>query len=215
MPSTVTSEERILARLQELGPFAAESEARQALRAVLEVLGGLLTHDERAAIAVELPPELAKTLVEALAHPPSDWHEFHRRVALAEGVRLGRAVEHSEIVGLALSEVFSHSSRCRLQKALPGLAPMFEWPEKSEAPLTQPHRSREAPNDLAEGRPGGSLPLATADPRYLAHRHSIARSDDPHGDTKLSSAHGLRQEQGEDTLAAGRPGSRRPISGSR
>jgi hypothetical protein len=102
-----------------------------------------------------------------------------------------------------------------VQRCLPELAPLFELPEPVEAPRVQAQRSSAAPNDLAEGRPGGSQPLASGDPRYLAHRHSVARSDDPHGDTKLSSAHGLRQEQTEHTLALGRPGSSRPISGSR
>jgi uncharacterized protein (DUF2267 family) len=211
----VASEQRLLGRLQELGPFADESEARRALLAVVEVIGSLLTSDERGVVARELPTELANTVSNALTHPSGDWHEFNRRVARAEGVRLGQAIEHAEVVCRALSEALSHSTRSRLQKALPTLADLFELPEESEKPLTEAHRSSAAPNDLAEGRPGGSLPIATADPRYLAHRHSVARSDDPHGDNKLSSAQGLRQEQDEHTLASGRPGSRRPISGSR
>jgi hypothetical protein len=41
---------------------------------------------------------------------------------------------------------------------------------------------------------------------------SVVKNDNPHGDTKLSSAHGTTQEREHETLAEGRPGSRRPIS---
>jgi uncharacterized protein (DUF2267 family) len=210
-----TSAQQLIGRIQELGPFEDANDARRALTAALEVLGGVLTADERALVASELPAELAGVLSTAVPHPSADWHEFNRRVAHAEGVRLGRAIEHAEVVCRALSEALVPSTRRRLQQALPQLSRFFELPEDVVPPSHEPHRSSEAPNDLAEGRPGGSLPLASADPRYLAHRHSIARSDDPHGDTKLSSAHGLRQEQDQHTLATGRPGSSRPISGSR
>lgn len=208
------SEPEIVERLLGTSPFVDERDVRQGLSAVLEVLGSLLTPDERALVAAELPDELARVLHGALAHPGGDWHDFNRRVARAEGVRLGLAIEHAEMICRALSEALSTSTRRRLQRSLPELAPLFELPERVEAPLAASHRSSAAPNDLAEGRPGGSQPLASGDPRYLAHRHSVARSEDPHGDTKLSSARGLRQEQAEHTLALGRPGSSRPISGS-
>jgi hypothetical protein len=51
---------------------------------------------------------------------------------------------------------------------------------------------------------------ATAD---RAHADSVARSDAPHEDTKLSSARGTTQERLHETLAEGRPGPRRPIHG--
>jgi uncharacterized protein (DUF2267 family) len=54
----------------------------------------------------------------------------------------------------------------------------------------------------------------TAEPVEAQRAWNVARSDDPHAETKLSSARGLRQEQHEHTLATGRPGSNRPLSKS-
>lgn len=215
MQSRFESERQFIGRLLDAAPFDSQAEAVRAARALLQVLGGLLTQDERAALARELPVELVKLLAIGLPQPRLDWREFHRRVAELAGVSLGRAIEQSEVVCRVLCETLAPSTRLHLQKLLPELANLFELAEEVAPPLGEPHRSSAAPNDLAEGRPGGSSPVATADVRSLAHRQSVARSDDPHGDTKLSSAPGLRQEQGGRTLADGRSGSQRPISSSR
>ena len=176
------SEQQIVDRLLESGPFADEREVRQALAAALEVLGSLLTSDERTIVADELSPALAVVLRDAVPHPRGDWHELTHRLAQLEGVRVGLAVEHAELVCQTLGDALSPSARGRLLRNLPELARLFERPERVEAPPVEAHRSNAAPSDLAEGRPGGAVPLASADPRYLAHTHSIARSDDPHGD---------------------------------
>jgi hypothetical protein len=53
---------------------------------------------------------------------------------------------------------------------------------------------------LAEGRAGHSRPLYAARPDN-AQTESVASSANPHGDTKLSSAHGLTQEREAESLA--------------
>jgi hypothetical protein len=45
-----------------------------------------------------------------------------------------------------------------------------------------------------------------------AHAHSVARSENPHADTKLSSSPGLTQERLGDSLAEARPGPAHPVS---
>jgi hypothetical protein len=95
---------------------------------------------------------------------------------------------------------------------VPELACLYEPRDSFEGEAFAGQLPAGAPGDLAEGRPGARNSLASGDPALLAHRHSVARSDDPHGDSKLSSARGLTQERDEDTLASGRPGSRRPLS---
>jgi hypothetical protein len=67
---------------------------------------------------------------------------------------------------------------------------------------------------LAEGRPGSRRPLAEARPP-AGQADSVARTDNPHGDTKLSSARGLTQEREKESIATGSGGSRRPLSTSR
>jgi hypothetical protein len=67
---------------------------------------------------------------------------------------------------------------------------------------------------LATGRPGSRHPVSEAH-EDRAHTESIARSDDPHGDTKLSSSRGLTQERLRETLAEGRPGPEHPVSNTK
>jgi uncharacterized protein (DUF2267 family) len=209
-----SSDSDVLRRLRELGPFGEDAEVMRALRATLEALGGLLTPDEREFLAGALPPHSAQILRGSTSTPQGNLHDFLHRVAVREGVRLGLAVEHAEIVCRALGETLSPTSLARLRHALPDLAPLFEPAAEMEPPLVQSEPAPDALNDLAEGRSGGSHPLASADPLTLAHRHSVARSDDPHAETKLSSTCGLTQEREARTLATGRPGSSRPISKS-
>jgi hypothetical protein len=54
---------------------------------------------------------------------------------------------------------------------------------------------------LAEASASSSRPLYAAQPQR-AQSESVARSDNPHGETKLSSARGLTQEREDETLAA-------------
>lgn len=41
---------------------------------------------------------------------------------------------------------------------------------------------------------------------------SVVKSDNPHGNTKLSSSRGSTQEREHETLAEGQPGSKHPLS---
>jgi uncharacterized protein (DUF2267 family) len=209
-----SSDSDVLRRLRELGPFAEDAEALRALRATLETLASHLTPTEREFLADALPPHSAQIVREASSAAQGSLNDFFRRVAAHEGVRLGLAVEHAEIVCRALGQTLTHAVLARLGHALPDLAPLFEPTTEPAPQLAQSEPAPDVPSDLAEGRPGGTHPLATADPLVLAHRHSVARSDDPHAETKLSSACGLTQEREARTLATGRPGSKRPISGS-
>jgi hypothetical protein len=105
-----------------------------------------------------------------------------------------------------------------LQRHLPQLAFLFELRETTPEPESPDQvRPSERPdnrwdNTLASGRPGSRHPISDARPNR-AHAHSVARSDNPHGDTKLSSSHGFTQERENETLADGRPGPKRTLSG--
>jgi uncharacterized protein (DUF2267 family) len=209
------SDRDVLRRLHELGPFSDDGAALTALHTTLQAVGGALTEDERRAVAAALPPECARVLLGARATGCRRSNDLFLELALHEKVSIARAVEHAEIVCQALGEVLSSTARARLRHAVPDIAKLFE--ERLEATASQrpPYPRHDAPNYFAEGRPGGSRPLASANPAELAHRHSVARSDDPHAETKLSSACGLTQEREERTLSSGTPGSRRPLSKGR
>ena len=209
-----SSANEILDRLVELGPFRSESQARKALIATLEILGTQLFEEERQRMRAELPSEVSGLLSQQRPLDPCSLDEFFRRVARRERIRTSLGVEHAQITCRVISEALQPSTRKLLRRRLPELAAVFELPEQPETPPYEPHRLAGAPHDLAEGRAGGTHPLASSDTETLAHRHSVARSADPHAETRLSSARGMTQEREGRTLAKGRPGSRRPVSRS-
>ncbi len=208
----------LIIRLRELGPFADDHAAMRALEATVAALWVRLYPEERAKLAASLPSPVAERLQ---APGPSRRAKRNHRsrfaadVARKEDVPLSLATEHAEVVCRALAELLPNEARAFLAQRLPEIAELFELQAPVEAPAHDWQTGSDAPRDLAGGRPGSSRPLSSASPDILAHRHSIARSDDPHAESKLSSARGLRQEREQRTLASGRPGSRRPISGGR
>jgi uncharacterized protein (DUF2267 family) len=209
-----TSEREILQRICERGPFRGESAARRALTATLASLGERLFEEERKHIVAELSPDIASLLLQRGSAQKASLDAFVASVARRERVRASLAIEHAQIVCAVIAELLLPSTRQVLCKKLPELAQLFEVPKQPPAASHDPHQPAGAPHDLAEGRPGGTHPIATSDTTTLAHRHSVARSTDPQADTRLSSARGLTQEREDRTLAEGRPGSRRPISRS-
>jgi uncharacterized protein (DUF2267 family) len=185
-------------------------EAERTVRAVLEVLGERLSWPVIQTLAEDLPAPLAASLRGVVPHQDFNLAEFHARVASRTGVPLGRAVEHTGVVCQFLAEALSPGTVHRVREALPEpMSALFtprEPVEGFEYVHLEPGR-----RTLAEGRPGSEHPLSEARPGR-AHSHSVARADNPHGDTKLSSATGLTQEREQETLAAGHPGSDRPLS---
>jgi uncharacterized protein (DUF2267 family) len=205
------AEAELVRQMREAAPFSSDAEAGEALRATVERLARLLTTEERAAFASPLPERLG-ALVRAVSVGPSPKSVGDPAIeALAAGED-SRAVEAAEVACRVIGRAVGAPVRARLAVALPGLARFFEPPVKEDPPPIHAGHPPRIPHDLAEGRAGGNHPLADADPRELAHRHSVARSDDPHADTKLSSARGVSQERAGHTISSGEPGSGRPLS---
>lgn len=203
-----------LKRVRELGPFADGGQVGEAVEVTLELLGEGLSGAERAGLSRELPAPLGTYLGRSkrerrLALPAFYEHVAERLFDVTRGI----AIEQAQIVGRVLAEWLTPESLRRLHGALPEFAELLtpgEEPEPVAVAGTGKRAGRRT--SLAEGRPGSSHPLASARPPQ-AHTESIARSDDPHGDTKLSGSQGLTQEREGETLARGRPGPKRPISG--
>lgn len=206
----------LLERVQELGGFGGSE--TKAIEATIEALGVALTPDERRAVSEHLPVVLRPILETSARLPDLDLEGFFERVGSREGIGLGRAREHAQVVCRALVEILPSEATIALQKHLPRLALLFELPKPTsppDAPERMDHPSMPGPpsdHTLACGRPGSRHPLSEARPER-AHTHSVARSDNPHGDTKLSSAHGLTQERERETLATGRAGTKNPLTG--
>ncbi len=211
----VITSEQLVARVRELGPFENAAESHCSLAATLEVLGERLMDEEVAMLGQELAPTLAARLRTRPYGGDFSLAQFYERIARREHVRLGLSVEHAQVVCRALSELLTPTTLQHLRRHVPELSELLHVPEPPRVPDARPvpRASARAPHTLAEGRPGGSEPLASASHDQIVHTHSIARSDDPHAETKLSSSRGLTQERLRRTLAAGRPGSNRPLSG--
>jgi uncharacterized protein (DUF2267 family) len=206
----------VIDRLQTLAPFADEDAARHAWRATLQALRCGLTEDEADWLAIDLGPELAAPLVSAVQPVELTPDVFYRTVARMAGQRQSVAREQAQVVCRALAEVLSFSTIGRLRRSVPRLAPLFLLPEAPPLP-SGPHALRTDPgadHTLAGGRPGGDHPLYAARratdaetpgaSASRAHAHSVAMSDEPHGDSKLSSSRGLSQERQKASLASAR-----------
>lgn len=186
------------------GGISDWSMARKTLGATLAVLASRLTDDEASKLASRLAPELARIVDGEDYDSDFDAAELYERVRQRTGAAPGLAREQTDIVLRALGEVLDEPELVRLARVLP--EPIVRGLRGREEVEVPPHRSA-AParrSTLAEGKPGSSHPIAEAAPPS-GHLHSVARNEDPHAETKLSSSRGLTQERFGETLATGSP----------
>jgi len=182
----------------------AEVEAERTVGAVLAVLGERLSWPVLQALAEDLPASWAGPLLGGAHGQDFALADLHARVASRLEVPLGQAVERTGVVCQGLAEFLPQGTLHRLREALPEPMGALLTPRQSEEPFEHVHLEPDH-RTLAEGRPGSRHPLSESRPER-AHSHSVLRADNPHGDTKLSSATGLTQEREHETLATGRPG---------
>jgi uncharacterized protein (DUF2267 family) len=209
--------ESLIQDLRSAAPFESDEHAGQAFGVTLSALRDVLSQEETDWLSQTLGPGLSAPLRRPRRPRAASLDSFYRRVRLYAGVRPGVAREQAGVVCRVLTRHLSHDSVQRLKKDLPELAGLFERPDPETLALGPEVLRSEPGSDhtLAGGRPGSSRPLADARPLSRppsgdaesnhAQAHSIARSTEPHADSKLSSAHGLRQEQAQRSLATARP----------
>lgn len=214
--------ERFVEEVQRRTGLATPELSRRAIQVTLGALRQRLVDDEAAALARELPEPFAQLMRGGAYDADFTVDDLYYRVREREGVPLGFAAEHAQAVCQVLAEEIDGETLARLRKHLSAdYAALLEPRPVERAPL-EPERHLHDDNppgdgpSLADGRLGSRRPLSEARPDDArAHQHSVARSDDPHGDTRMSSSHGLTQERNDDTLASGKPGSSRPIHSAR
>jgi uncharacterized protein (DUF2267 family) len=184
--------------------------AAHAARVVLSVLSEQLPPAERAELLRVRPPPLAEALPREAPVQHDGLEQFYERVARRMPTELGRAVELAQVACAALAERLDGDSLQRLRSRLPGgLAALLAASRGAPRAPVAAHGERRYPT-LADGRPGSHHPLSEAQ-ADRAQQDSVARSDEPHADAKLSSSAGATQEREGETLASGKPGSSRPI----
>ncbi|MGA9524349.1 MAG: DUF2267 domain-containing protein [Myxococcaceae bacterium] len=190
--------------------FSEKADAEACVRDVLATLGERLSRLEAEALSEDLPPGVGQPLRSAAHGQDFGLEELYARISRRGALSAGRAREEAIVVCHVVAEAVGEDIARRVRLELPQeIAELISIPE----PIERPERVHLDPErrTLAEGHGGGSRPLYAARPDR-AHSQSVARSENPHGDTKLSSAMGLTQEREEETLAEGRPGSETPLS---
>jgi uncharacterized protein (DUF2267 family) len=187
--------------------------AESMVRAVIEALGELIDHVHREELAAHLPAPVAQMLRRHAPDPELDEMGFVRRVSSGVPEPDSLALEHATAVLEAFAAELAPEIRRTLVAQLPeGVREWLRPRFASSAP--PPPAGPGTGHRLADGRSGSSHPISEAAPKR-AQSGSVARSADPHADTRISSATGMTQEREHEDLAEVKPGSKRWISGAK
>jgi len=208
----------VVAKVERLGGLHRHA-AERAVDALVMSLSDRYSGLGIDALVRELPSRLDRRVFHVPASPPPALAELYDVVQRRERVERGFAAEHAEVVCRALAKLVSAETLTLLRRDLP--AEVFDLFREDAPPRELPPHGQRAPREevvvrttLAAGRPGTRHPISESKPDR-AHTHSVARSENPHADTKLSSARGTTQERFDETLADGAPGPHRPIATTR
>jgi uncharacterized protein (DUF2267 family) len=167
--------------------LAGSQPSEGAVRATLELVGQRLAADDARTLAAQLPGGLAALVASAPEHHPFGLSQLFVLVASRERVPLGAAVEHAKVVCEVLTECVDADTRALLHARLPpDWAALFRVRERGGD-----GHGHARGHTLADGRPGSAHPISEAEPP-LAQDQSVVLADNPHADSKVSSAPGLR-----------------------
>lgn len=225
--NAATPNDGFLDEVMRLSGLESRAWAARAAGAALGALSAGLANDERRLLAHDLGEGWKQAVMEGGRHRQPGAREgidtvedFYRRMAAAEDVGPGFGREHAQAVCTALAGMLEEGTLARLRRALPESLAALLSPAPHRGPSTAPDtrtrdgldRARRGTGDtLAAGRPGSTRPVSESRPMQAG---SILASDNPHGDTKISSAPGVPADRRADTLSSGGPGSDRPVSES-
>lgn len=207
--------EHLLDRVREHTGLSERIVVETAVGAVTEALGALIDHTHREEIAAHLPPELAQKLRRREPDGDASGATFLSLVSRIEHLPPRFAVEHATAVLEAIGGELHPDVRRKIAARLP--AEMRDWlePRVMRMPRVEIVGAERPPegdgHHISEAKPGSRHPISDVAPRG-AHEHSIAATDAPHADTKMSSAHGLTQEREHEDLAEGHPSTGRAVS---
>jgi len=202
-------EEELVSRVRTEGGLRNHREARRAIGAVLGALRCAMAQEDADAIAAELPPPFGKIVSRPAAGRIENSAVLYAEVERRERVGLGFALEHCQVVLRVLAELVDPEMVVRLRKRVPAdvavllraradtLEPPPPHVHEHPAEAAGPRRT------LSRGRPGPGDPIVDA--RHpLAHGQSVARSDAPHAERAIGTAHSTRPGREDEILAAAR-----------
>jgi uncharacterized protein (DUF2267 family) len=177
----------------------------QQIEVVLEVFAQCLSPDEAAALASALPTRLGGALARGHHVGSFERDEMVARVAGRAEITRAAASQLISATCTVLIDELTPEARERLRAQLPRSI-AAELPAAVVPALAHTHLG----HTLADGRPGSRHPISEAS-GDRSQSESVVRADNPHADSKLSSATGLLQEREHESLATGQEGSTRPL----
>ncbi len=202
----------IVDRVAEEAGIPSRPDAEIALVTALEALGAMVSYPRRDTVAAALPDLAAEPFKRRAYDSSAGAGGLVDGVARGEQVNPGAAIEHLGAVLVVLRDTLSPDLFRVFVSELPEGVAAFVPAHRSSGsapPKAGPHGERA--HRLSDARPGSSHTVteAASDPR--AHTHSVAKTDDPHVDTKLSESQGLTQGREHESLADGHPGAHRTL----
>lgn len=200
------------------GGFTRPERVDRAIDATLQALGERLAPLPARTLRKQLPPEVARKLDVSEAAEDTTVRRFYERVSELESERIGIGIEHAQVVCQILGELIDQEARAHLRSNLPpGIGELFAPRRRAttkDIPTLRAHAVAAGfGSTLASGRPGSLTPLSEGSSER-AQRHSVMRSANPHGDTKISSAT-VAPEHRAEPLSEGQVGSSKPLSESK
>ena len=185
------------------GGIHDRSRADAAVASAIDALAQQLGGSDRAFIAAQLPPGLAAAVQRPSPSAALRASDLYAQLATSGEISLGSAVEHAKAACSALAEFVDAEARSLLARRLPPawaalFSPVTFATERDVSAGTLPGHG----HTLATGRPGSRRPLAEAAPS-AAQSDSVVTADNPHGDSKLSSATDLAETTRVATARSG------------
>jgi uncharacterized protein (DUF2267 family) len=172
--------QRLSALVKDRAGLRTEREARRAVNAAVGVLRCALDDEDARSLAAEVPGAPGHILARPAKARVGDLDGLHAEAERREGVGLGFAVEHVQVVFQVLGERLDPELRERLRKRVPSdIAALWTsraLPDEPPPPghLHPPHEPAPV-QTLSRSRPGSAEPIAEAR-RPLAHEHSVVRA---------------------------------------
>jgi uncharacterized protein (DUF2267 family) len=202
----VIREEELTRTVKARAGLQTAAEARRALGSAIGALRCALDEQDAREMAAQLPRRLARILDRKPDTVVRNVEGLYAEALRRERVGVGFAREHVQVVIQVLGSCVDPELVGKLERRLPrDIAALFQRrPAESPPPAhtrLHPDKAKTARVTLSMARPGFADTIADAH-HPLAHRASVARSNAPHAERMVETAHSTRPGREDETLAS-------------
>jgi len=201
----------LISRTSALSGLTDTAEVSLLLEVTTRALASCLSQPDRQLWAASLPRPLRELLLATAFDETQRSTDVYAAVARAEGVNAKFGIEHTQAAVRALADDLSMELRRRFARHLPDdLGELLLVEPPSSVPEASTHAQPARPGgEIASAAMGSTRPVSEAQPKGPP-QGSVGAWDPARMDHSLASARSSPQPA--DTLAEGRPGSRRGLS---